>query len=130
MDTPPSGGRTRTYGLRVDAEGPGSDTPESKGTSLILSHNGASGDTPESSGMIPNRSTSGAAEGETPDAVTPESSGMIPKRSTSGAVQGETPDAVTTRLGMPKLAVAARQIICLRVCSGKASEAPERISPW
>ena len=85
MDTPPSGGRTRTYGLRVDAEGPGSDTPESKGTSLILSHNGASGDTPESSGMIP-------------------------KRSTSGAAQGETPDAVTTRLGMPKLAVAARQL--------------------
>ena len=105
MDTPPSGGRTRTYGLRVDAEGPGSDTPESKGTSLILSHNGASGDTPESSGMIPNRSTSGAA-------------------------QGETPDAVAHLLGMPKLAVAARQIICLRVCSGKASEAPERISPW
>ena len=59
-----------------------------------------------------------------------ESSGMTPKRSTSGAAQGETPDAVTTRLGMPKLAVAARQIICLRVCSGKASEAPERISPW
>ena len=84
-DTPPSGGRTRPYATAV-REAPGGDTPgQRSGVSLILSHNGASGDTPESSGMIPNRSTSGAAQGETPDAVA---------RLTSGTAQGETPDAI------------------------------------
>ena len=68
MDTPPSGGRTRTYAtdVRKGAEG---DTPERSGVSLILSNNGAAGDTPVSSGMSPKRSTSEAA-GETPNAVT------------------------------------------------------------
>ena len=72
MDTPPSGGRTRTYAT-ADAEGHGGDTPgQRSGVSLILSHNGASGDTPESSGMIPKRSTSGAAQGDTVVRLRPE----------------------------------------------------------
>jgi len=64
---------------------------------------------------------------DTPPSGGRASSGMIPNRSTSGAAQGETPDAVAHLLGMPKLAVAARQIICLRVCS--TSGAAQRETP-